>query len=112
MNDSEQFNLQGLHLELEFSIKPQRPSSAPSQWWNFGAVCCKQILDWQTGALDVLIPFPRTYLCEAAMSALVNIETMYRIRLKSCKWHENLYQAILTLLLISLFQRDKNRGHT
>ena len=28
-------------------------------------------------ALEALIPFPTTYLCEAAMSALVNIKTMY-----------------------------------
>ena len=33
-------------------------------------------------ALEALTPFPRTYLCEAAMSALVNIETTYRSRLK------------------------------
>ena len=29
-------------------------------------------------ALEALIPFPTTYLCEAAMSALVNIRTTYR----------------------------------
>ena len=29
-------------------------------------------------ALEALIPFPMTYLYEAAMSALVNIKTTYR----------------------------------
>ena len=33
-------------------------------------------------ALEALIPFPTTYLCEAAMSARVNIKTMYRNRLR------------------------------
>ena len=31
-------------------------------------------------ALEALIPFPTTYLCEAAMSALVNIKTTNRNR--------------------------------
>ena len=29
-------------------------------------------------ALEALIPFPTTYLCEAAMSAVVSIKTTYR----------------------------------
>ena len=29
-------------------------------------------------ALEALILFPTTYLCEAAMSALVNVKTVYR----------------------------------
>ena len=33
-------------------------------------------------ALEALIPFPTTYLCEAAMSALVNIESTYRHRFR------------------------------
>ena len=33
-------------------------------------------------ALEILIPFPTTYLCEATMSALVNIKTTYRNRLR------------------------------
>ena len=33
-------------------------------------------------ALEALIPFPTTYLCEAAMSTLINIKTAYRNRLK------------------------------
>ena len=33
-------------------------------------------------ALEALIPFPTTYLCEAAMSALVNIKTTCRNRLR------------------------------
>ena len=33
-------------------------------------------------ALEVLIRFPKTYLCEAAMSALVNIKTTNRNRLR------------------------------
>ena len=34
-------------------------------------------------ALEVLIIFPTTYLCKAAMSALVNIKTKYRNRLRN-----------------------------
>ena len=33
-------------------------------------------------ALEALIPFPTIYLCEASMSALVNIKTTYRNRLR------------------------------
>ena len=33
-------------------------------------------------ALEALIPFPTTYLCEATMSALVYIKTTYRKRLR------------------------------
>ena len=33
-------------------------------------------------ALEALISFSTTYLCEAAMSALVNIKTTYRNRLR------------------------------
>ena len=33
-------------------------------------------------ALEALIPFPTTYLCEAAMSALVNVKTTYHNRLR------------------------------
>ena len=33
-------------------------------------------------ALEASIPFPTIYLCEAAMSALVNIKTTYRNRLR------------------------------
>ena len=33
-------------------------------------------------ALEALILFPTTYLCEAAMSALVNIKTTHRNRLR------------------------------
>ena len=33
-------------------------------------------------ALEALIPFPTTYLCEAAMSTIVNIKTMYSNRLR------------------------------
>ena len=33
-------------------------------------------------ALEALIPFPTTYLCEAAMFVLVNIKTTYRNRLR------------------------------
>ena len=33
-------------------------------------------------ALEALIPFPTTYLCEAALSALVDIKITYRNRLR------------------------------
>ena len=62
-------------------------------------------------ALEALIPFPTTYLCEAAMSALVNIKTTYR----NCFRVANGMRIALSninQILTTLFRRDKNRSHT
>ena len=63
-------------------------------------------------ALEALIPFPTTYLCEAAMSALANIKTTYHIRLIVVNGMRIAPSNINPSVLMGLFQRDKNRGHT
>ena len=62
-------------------------------------------------ALEALIPFSTTHLCEAAMSALVDIKLRTVIALE-LQMTSKFLSAILTLVLMRLFQRDKSRGHT
>ena len=65
MNDNKR------HLELR-SPQAARPSSAPPH--------CSMLQEYPELAkrvLEALIPFPTTYLCRAAASALVNIKTTY-----------------------------------
>ena len=55
-------------------------------------------------ALEALIPFPTTYLCEVAISPLVNINTTYRNRVRI----SNVMRIALSnikLILMSLFRR-------
>ena len=80
-NDNEQFNLHGQHLELQSSqaAKTKFSSSSLIEFW------CSMFQEYPElakRALEALIPFPMTYLCEAAMSALVNIKTTYCNRLR------------------------------
>ena len=84
MNDNEQLILHEQHLELQSSqaAKTKFSSSSLIEFW------CSMLQEYPElakGALEALIPFPTTYLCEAALSALVNIKTTDRNRLKSCK---------------------------
>ena len=79
MNDNEQLNLYEQHLQLQSSqaAKTKFSSSSLIEFW------CSMLQEYPElakRALEALIP--TTYLCEAAMSALVNIKTAYRNRLK------------------------------
>jgi len=70
MNDNEQLNIQEQHLELQRSqaAKTKFSSSSLVEFW------CNMLQEYPEltkRALDVLIPFPTTYLCEAAMSPLL-----------------------------------------
>ena len=80
MNDNEQLNLHEQHLKSHSSqaVKTKFSSFLLLEFW------CSTLQKYPESAkraLEVLIPFPTTYLCEAAMSALVNIKTTYGNRL-------------------------------
>ena len=74
LNDNEQLDLHEQHLELQSSqaAKTKFSSSSLIEFW------CSMLQEYPElakRALEALIPFPTTYFCEAAMSALVDIET-------------------------------------
>ena len=78
--NNEQLNLHEQHLELQSSqaAKTKFSSSSLIEFW------CNMFQEYPElakRALEALISFPTRYLCEAAMSALVNIKTTYRNRL-------------------------------
>ena len=81
MNDNEQLNLHEQHLELQSSqaAKNKFSSSSLIEFW---CSILQEYPELAKKALEALIPFPTAYLCEAAMSALVNIKTMYRSRIR------------------------------
>ena len=81
INDNQQLNLYEQHLELQSSqaAKIKLSSSLLIERW------CSMLQEYPElakRALEASIPFPTTYLCEAAMSAQVNIKTTYRNRLR------------------------------
>ena len=81
MNDNEQLNLHEQHLELQSSqaAKTKFNSSSLMEFW------CSMLQEYPEltkRALEALIPFPTTYTGEATLSALVNIKTTYRNRLR------------------------------
>ena len=84
MKENKQLNINEQHLELQNSqaSKTKFSSSSLIEFW------CSMLQEYPElvkRALEALIPFPTTYLCEAAVSALINIKTTHRNRLKSCK---------------------------
>ena len=79
--NNEQLNLHEQHLELQSSqaAKTKFSSSSLIEFW------CSKLQEYPKlakRALEALIPFPTRYLCEAAMSALVNIKTTNSNRLR------------------------------
>ena len=72
MNGNEQLNLHEQHLELQHfqAAKTMFNSSSLMEFW---CSVLQEYPELARSALEALIPFPMTYLCEAAMSALVNI---------------------------------------
>ena len=81
MNDNEQLNLHKQHLELQNAqaAKTKFSSSSLIEFW------CNMLQEYPElakRALEALIPFPTIYLCETAMSALVNTKATYRNRLR------------------------------
>ena len=74
MNNNEQLNLHEQHLEMQSSqaAKTKFSSCSLIEFW------CNMLQEYPElakRALEALIPFPTTYLCEAATSSLVNIKT-------------------------------------
>ena len=110
MNDNEQLNLHEQHLVLSSSqaAKTKFSSSSLIEFW---CSMLQEYLELAKRTLEALIPFLTTYLCEAAMSALVNIKTTYLNCLKVAN-DMRIALSNVNLVLISLFSRDKNRGHT
>ena len=81
MNDNEQLNLHQQHMELQ-SFQTAKTKFSSSSLIEFWCSMLQEYPELANKALEALIPFPTTYLCEAAMSALVNIKTTYRNRLR------------------------------
>ena len=77
MKENEQLNIHEQHLELQSSqaAKTKFSSFLLMKFWCSMLQECPELAK---RALKALIPFLTTYLCKAAMSALVNIKTMYR----------------------------------
>ena len=77
MSGNEQLNLHEQHLELQNSqaAKTKFSSSSLIEFWYS---MLQEYPELTKRALEALISFPTTYLCEAAMCALVNIKTTYR----------------------------------
>ena len=77
INGNKQLNLHEQHLELQ-SSQAAKTKFSPS---SLIEVRCSMLLECPElakRALEASISFPKTYHCEAAMSALVNIKTKYR----------------------------------
>ena len=72
MNANEQLKLHEQHLELQSSqdAKTKFSSSSLIECW---CSMLQKYPELAKRALETLIPFPTTYLCKAAMSALVYI---------------------------------------
>ena len=81
LNDNAQLNLHKQHLELQSSqaAKTKFSSSSLIEFWYS---MLQEYPELAKRALEALISFPTTYLCEAAMSTLVNIKTTCRNRLR------------------------------
>ena len=77
MDDDEQLNLHEQRIELQGSQAAKTKFSF-SSLIEFWCSMLQEYLELAKKALEALIPFPPTYLCEAAMSALVNIKTTHR----------------------------------
>ena len=76
MNDNEQLNIHEQHLEFQSSqaVKIKFSFSSLIEFW---CSILREYPEMAKRAQEALIPFPTTYLCKAAMSALVNIKITY-----------------------------------
>ena len=101
MNDNEQLNLHEQHLELQ-SSQAAKTKFSFSSLIEFWYSMLQEYPELAKRALEALIPFPTTYLCEAAMCALVNIETTYRNRLRVAN-DMRIAMSNINPVLISLF---------
>ena len=105
LSDNEQLNLHEQHLELQSSqaAKNKFSSSSLIEFW---CSMLQEYTELAKRALEALIPFPMTYLYEAAMSALVNLKTTYRNRLRVAN-DLRIALSNINLVLMNLFQREQ-----
>ena len=62
-------------------------------------------------ALEALIPFPMTYLCEAAMSALVKIKTTHRNCLRVANGMRIVLSNIIPRIDELVSKRQEQKSH-
>ena len=110
MNDNEELNLHEQHLELQRSqtAKTRFSSSSLIEFW------CSMLQEYYEvtkRAQEALIPFPMTYLCEAAISVLLNIKTTYRNRLRVANDMRIAFSNI-NPCIDELVSKRQNRSHT
>ena len=111
MNDNEQLNVHEQHLELQ-SCQAAKTKFSSSSLIEFWCSMLQEYPELAKRALEALITlFPMAYLCEATMSAPVNIKTTYRNRLRVAN-DMRIALSNINPILMSLFRRDKNRSHT
>ena len=109
MNDNE-LNLHEQHLELQSSqaAKIEFSSSSLIEFWYS---MLQEYPELTKRALETLIPFPTTYLCEATMSALVNINTTYRNRLKVANDMRIAFSNINPRIDELVWKRQEQKSH-
>ena len=71
----------------------------------------QKYLELAKRALETLIPFPTTYLCEAVLSALVNIKTTHRNRLRVTKDMRIALSNINPRIDELVWKRQKQKSH-
>ena len=110
MNENEELNLHEQSLELQ-SSQAAKTKFSPFSLIEFRCSTLQEYLELAKRALETLILFPTPYLCETAMSALVDIKTPYRNLLRVAN-DMKIALSNINPVLMSLFPREKNRNHT
>ena len=110
MTDNGQLNLHEQHLELQSSqaAKTKLSSSSLTEFWCSMLQVYPELIK---RALEALISFPTTYLCEAVMSALVNIKTTYRNRLRVANDTRIALSNINPRIVELVSKRQEQRSH-
>ena len=80
INDNEQLSLHEQHLESQSSQASMANFSSFSLM-EFGCSILQKYSKLAKRVLKALIPFPTSYLCKDAMSALTNIKTTYELQI-------------------------------
>ena len=116
MNDNEQLSLHEQHLELQ-SFQAAKTKFSSFSMIEFWCSMLQEYLELAERALEALILFLTTNVCEAAMSAPANIKTTYRncLNIAESSSYANDMKIVLSNInpvLMSLFRRDKNRSQT
>ena len=110
MNGNEELNFHEQYLQLQSSqaAKTKFSSSSLIEFW------CSMLQEYPElakKALEAFILFPTTHFCEAAMSALVNIKTTYRNRLRVANDMGTALSNIIPSAVELVFKRQEQRSH-